>query len=125
MREGQGGFRLRLLDAYGRQCAITGEHTEPVLDAAHIQPYLGPASNHVQNGMLLTKEFHALFDRGYVTVTPEHVVKVSSHLKKDFSNGRRYYPYDGQVLAKLPDDARLLLSADALQWHVANVFRAW
>ena len=124
VREGQGGFRLRLLDAYGRQCAITGEHTEPVLDAAHIQPYLGPASNHVQNGMLLTKEFHALFDRGYVTVTPEHVVKVSSHLKKDFSNGRRYYPYDGQVLAKLPDDARLLPSADALQWHVANVFRA-
>ena len=39
-REGQGAFRARILDAYGRRCAITGEHTEPVLDAAHIQPYL-------------------------------------------------------------------------------------
>ncbi len=45
-REGQGTFRARLLDAYGRQCAVTGEHTEIVLDAAHIQPYLGPRSNH-------------------------------------------------------------------------------
>src|SRR5258708_5637135 len=42
VREGQGAFRARLLDAYGRSCAVTGEHTEPVLDAAHIQPYLGP-----------------------------------------------------------------------------------
>lgn len=42
-----------------------------VLDAAHIQPCLGPRSNHPQNGLVLTKEFHALFDRGYVTVTPE------------------------------------------------------
>ena len=124
VREGQGGFRLRLLDAYGNQCAITGEHTVPVLDAAHIQPYLGPASNHVQNGMLLTKEFHALFDLGYVTITPERTVKVSSHLKKDFANGRRYYPYDGQSLAKLPQDAHLQPSEDALEWHMRKVFRA-
>ena len=61
-REGQGTFRLRLLQAYGGRCAITQEHTEPVLDAAHIQPYLGTMSNHVQNGLVLTKEFHALFD---------------------------------------------------------------
>ena len=64
VRDGQGTFRARLLDAYGRSCAITGEHTQPVLDAAHIQPYLGPRSNHVQNGLLLTNEFHTLFDLG-------------------------------------------------------------
>lgn len=100
-REGQGVFRARLLDAYGRRCAITGEHTEPVLDAAHIQPYLGPRSNHVQNGLVLTKEFHALFDRGYVTITPDYVVRVSERLKTEFRNGRRYYPYDGQRLEQI------------------------
>jgi putative restriction endonuclease len=47
-REGQGTFRARLLDAYGGRCAITGEHTEPVLDAAHIQPYLGPRQPHAE-----------------------------------------------------------------------------
>jgi hypothetical protein len=47
-----------------------------VLDAAHIQPYLGPRSNHLQNGILLTKESHTLFDLGYVTMTPDHVIRV-------------------------------------------------
>jgi hypothetical protein len=33
-REGQRTFRLRMLKAYDGRCAITGEHTEPVLDEA-------------------------------------------------------------------------------------------
>jgi len=28
-----------VLDEYSRRCAITGEKTLPVLEAAHIQPY--------------------------------------------------------------------------------------
>src|SRR6185295_7659618 len=113
-REGQGSFRLRLLDAYGGRCAITGEHTEPVLDAAHIQPYLGPRSNHVQNGLLLTKEFHALYDEGYVTITPDHQVRVSESLRADWSNGKRYYPYDGKPMIHLPADPAMRPSRDAL-----------
>jgi putative restriction endonuclease len=123
VREGQGAFRARLLDAYGRSCAITGEHTEPVLDAAHIQPYLGPRSNHLQNGLLLTKEFHTLFDLGYVTITPEYVVRVSPALKHDWKNGKRYYPYDGQRLVTLPQKTTLHPSASALDWHNHAVFR--
>lgn len=121
-REGQGAFRLRLLDAYQGQCAITGEHTLPVLDAAHIQPYLGPRSNHVQNGLVLTKEFHALFDRGYVGVTPDYVVRVSDRLREEFKNGHRYYPFDDKPLVQLPRDARARPSRDALAWHFENVF---
>jgi hypothetical protein len=62
---------------------------EPVLDAAHIPPCFGLASNHVRNGLLLTKEFHTLFGFGYVTVTPSPVVRVSPHLRIDWRNGRR------------------------------------
>ncbi len=122
-REGQGVFRLRLLRAYEGQCAITGEHTEPVLDAAHIQPYLGPRSNHVQNGLVLTKEFHALFDQGYVAVTPDHEVRISERLRADWRNGKRYYPFHGQRLAHLPNDPALRPSRDALAWHVEHVFK--
>lgn len=122
-REGQGAFRLRLLDAYTRRCAITGEHTEVVLDAAHVQPYLGPASNHVQNGLVLTKEFHALFDAGYVTVTPDHEVLVSTRLRKDYDNGHRYYPYDGKCLTALPERVEERPSPEALEWHRKHVFR--
>jgi putative restriction endonuclease len=122
-REGQGTFRSRLLDAYGRRCAITGEHTEIVLDAAHIQPYLGPRSNHVQNGLLLTQEFHTLFDRGYVTVTPDLRVRVSGRLAREWNNGKRYSAYDGQELRAVPDE-RERPARGALEWHAERVFVA-
>jgi len=122
-RDGQGVFRLRILSAYEGQCAITGEHTEPVLDAAHIQPYLGPRSNHVQNGILLTKEFHALYDAGYVTVTPDHQVRVSERLRSDWNNGSRYYPYDGKQIIRLPTEPAMRPSRDALAWHMEHVFK--
>jgi putative restriction endonuclease len=123
VREGQGTFRLRLIQAYGK-CAITGEHTQIVLDGAHIQPYLGPRSNHPQNGVLLTKEFHALFDAGYVTITPDLRVRVSGRLRADWHNGHRYYPFDGKPLAALPSDTALQPSRDALDWHARHRFLA-
>ncbi|MEZ4406216.1 MAG: HNH endonuclease signature motif containing protein [Polyangiales bacterium] len=125
VRSGQGTFRLRLLHAYGERCAITGEHTVPVLDAAHIQPYVAAASNHPQNGMVLTKEFHTLFDRGYVTVEAErdrYIVRVSPRLRADWNNGRRYYAYDGLPLQVTPAHEALRPSAAALRWHQREVF---
>jgi putative restriction endonuclease len=35
-RLGQGAFRVAVTDAYQRACAVTGEHSLPALDAAHI-----------------------------------------------------------------------------------------
>jgi len=122
-REGQGTFRARLLDAYGGRCAITGEHTEPVLDAAHIQPYLGPRSNHLQNGLRLTKEFHTFFDKGYVTITPEHVIRVSPRLRSEWNNGKRYYAYDDRPLVQLPEQEKNWPSKATLAWHNERVFR--
>ena len=123
-RRGQGTFRARLLGAYESRCAITGEHTGPVLDAAHVQPYLGPKSNHVQNGLLLTKEFHALFDAGLVTVTPEFTVRVSSQIRERWKNGHRYYPFDGRRLEMVPADPSAHPSRPALEWHARRVFVA-
>ena len=80
-------------------------------------------SNHLQNGLLLTKEFHTLFDLGYVTVTPDYVVRVSPALSKDWRNGRRYYPYDGKRLVSVPKAAPLRPSASALSLHNETVFR--
>jgi putative restriction endonuclease len=121
VRRGQGSFRSRLLETYSRRCAITGEHTEIVLDAAHIQRYLGPRSNHVQNGLLLTKEFHALFDEGYATVTPDYRVKISGRLRDEWENGHRYYPFDNRPLLVMPDAAQRP-SREALEWHGREVF---
>jgi putative restriction endonuclease len=122
-REGQGSFRVRVLDAYARRCAVTGERALPVLDAAHIQQYRGPASNHVQNGLALRADIHRLYDAGYMTVTPEYRVEVSRRLKEDFENGEPYYQLAGARLAVLPSDPAKRPSRQALEWHVNRVFR--
>ena len=123
VREGQGLFRVRVLDAYGRRCAVTGERSLPVLDAAHIQPYLGPASNHLQNGLSLRTHIHRLYDAGYVTVTPGYRFEVSRRLKEEFENGKAYYELDGVKIVALPRDPDQRPSPAALDWHASEVFR--
>jgi len=101
---------------------VTGEHARPVLDAAHIQPYLGPRSNHPQNGLLLRTDLHRLFDDGYVTVTPQLRLEVSGRLREEFDNGKAYYALHGKPIL-LPDDPTLRPSAAALTWHNEHVYR--
>ncbi|WP_207649731.1 HNH endonuclease [Desulfosporosinus hippei] len=67
-RIGQGAFKVLITDAYQRRCAITGEKTLPVLEAAHIKPYSMAGPHEITNGLLLRRDFHTLFDRGYITV---------------------------------------------------------
>lgn len=46
-RTGQREFRSLVPHAYAFTCAVTGETCPDVLEAAHIQPYLGEASNNI------------------------------------------------------------------------------
>jgi putative restriction endonuclease len=65
-RQGQKAFRSGLLTAYQGRCAITGREVEPVLEAAHITPYLGPQTNNITNGLLLRSDIHTLWDSGLI-----------------------------------------------------------
>lgn len=69
-RRGQAAFRRKLIAAYGGRCAVTGTDVLPALDAAHISPYAGPASDHIENGLLLRADIHALFDLGLFAIDP-------------------------------------------------------
>ena len=75
-RLGHGAFRILITDAYERRCAIAREKALPALDAAHIRPVEDGGSHRLNNGLLLKSDAHTLFDRGYITVTPEHRVRV-------------------------------------------------
>jgi predicted restriction endonuclease len=70
-RRGQRSFRDALIDAYDGRCAITGCDVLDVLEAANITPYLGPATNHITNGLLLRADVHTLFDMGLIAVDPK------------------------------------------------------
>jgi len=120
-RLGQGTFRVAVTAAYGGACAVSGEHSLPVLEAAHIRPYTQEGSHEVSNGLLLRADIHRLFDLGYVTVTPELRFVVSPRLKKEFQNGRAYYKRDGQVVT-LPANRFDRPDLDVLRWHNENVY---
>ena len=121
-RLGQGTFRVAVTAAYGGACAISGEHSLPALEAAHIRPYASQNGTHeVTNGLLLRADIHRLFDKGYVTVTPEHRFVVSERLAREWENGRAYYAMQGKTLA-LPPGAADQPDPAALQWHNEAVF---
>jgi len=120
-RLGQGTFRVVVTEAYGRACAVTGEHSLPALEAAHIRPYGRDGPHDVRNGLLLRSDLHRLFDRGYVTVTPECTFEVSRRLRTDFENGHSYYPFHGKRIV-VPGRQAEHPAVDFLRWHNEEVF---
>ncbi len=121
-RLGQAGFRVAVLDAYDRACAVTHEHSLPVLEAAHIRPFAEGGEHSAKNGLLLRSDVHKLFDRGYVTITAAGEFRVSPMLKKHFDNGKAYYALDGQLAALPPDDVGP--DRSLLEWHQRKRFLA-
>ena len=112
----QGAFRVMVTDAYSRRCAISGEKALPVLQAAHIKPVTEGGQHRLDNGLLLRSDVHTLFDRGYITVTPDHRILVASKkLKDDYDNGEPYVPFHGSKIllpANSPNGLR-----DQLQYN--------
>ena len=121
-RLGQGTFRILVTDAYQRKCAITGERTLPALEAAHIKPYSEGGSHEPQNGLLMRRDIHALFDGGYVTITPDLKFHVSRRIKEEFENGRHYYALDGHSILT-PTTSSWVPDVTALKWHNDQRFR--
>ena len=67
-RQGQPRFRADLIEAYRGRCAISDYDVTETLEAAHILPYHGPATNQLPNGLLLRGDLHTLFDLGLIAV---------------------------------------------------------
>lgn len=120
-RLGQGAFRVAVIDAYGRQCAVSGGRVLPALEAAHIKPFGEGGEHEVANGLLLRRDIHRVFDAGYVTIDPDLRFVVSERVKTDFNNGEEYRRLHGRTLI-VPKDHRLWPSAAALDWHNRNAF---
>jgi len=116
-RLGQGSFRTLVIDAYGRRCALTGESTLPVLEAAHIRPYSDHGPHAISNGLLLRSDFHKLFDTGLITVEPDYKIRVSGRIRDRYFNGKAYYRLEGQELASRPENALDCPNPEYLLWH--------
>jgi putative restriction endonuclease len=122
-RLGQGSFRVLVTETYERRCAITREKALPVLEAAHIRPVTKSGKHRIDNGILLRSDIHTLFDHGYITVTPDLRIHVSTRLKRDFDNGEHYYQLERDGELWLPHRSEDRPNREFLEWHADTVFR--
>ena len=108
--------------AHTRRCSITGNHTLPALEAAHIKPRAECGPNRSENDLLLRSHLHRLFDAGYVTVTSAQRIEVSRRIREEFNNGRDYYRYHGSRLLVEPRDSCEKPDSGHLGWHNEHFF---
>ncbi len=114
-RRGQPEFRRKLLVAYQGRCAITGFDAKQALEAAHIHPYRGEQTNHLQNGLLLRADIHSLFDLGLVGVDPStREVIVRAELQNT-----QYAQLAGKKV-HIPEDPDDRPSSELLQMHLQH-----
>ncbi|TMI71242.1 MAG: HNH endonuclease [Bacteroidetes bacterium] len=123
VRLGQGAFRVLVTDAYQRKCAISGERTLPVLEAAHIKPYAKSGLHLISNALLLRSDIHKLFDTGYLTITADLKVEVSKRIKEEFENGKEYYRFHGNNLYNLPYKLINKPENRFVEWHNENTYK--
>lgn len=95
------------------------------MEAAHIKPYSQEGPHSINNGLLLTKDLHALFDRGYLTVIDDLNIEISKRIKEDYGNGRDYYALHGKMLAVVPENQQNKPSLEYLKWHNNNFFLSY
>lgn len=115
VRPDQAAFRLKVLDAYGGKCCVSGTAVARALQAAHIRPQLGGATNHVTNGVLLRADLHLLFDANLIGIDHDYRLVVSRQL-----SGTEYAKFAGQRIS-LPVEKDKQPSARALAWHKARI----
>ena len=118
---GFGHFKLLVIEAYQRKCAISGEQAAPVLRVAQIRPSRLGGLKDISNGLLLRSDYCTLFERGYITVSPDYKVAVSKRVAADFGENSEYNKIQGCQIA-WPDNKEKWPSHAYLEWHNKRVF---
>lgn len=82
-RSGQGQFREALIARYKGRRTISSCAVPEALEAAHVMPHTGdPKWDHPDNGMLLRRDLHALFDAMLWSIDPKsNRLRVAERLK--------------------------------------------
>ncbi len=71
-RPAQGRFRRDLMIEYGEQCVLTECATPQALEAAHVLPHDGSEMrDQVDNGLLLRRDLHSMFDALLWSIDPQ------------------------------------------------------
>ena len=84
-RIGQGEYRRRILKRWGYKCAVNGSKIKEVLIASHIVPWRESTNEErldVDNGILLSPVYDALFDRHFISFADNGSIVLSKAISK-------------------------------------------
>jgi len=111
-RIGQSAFRQNLLNKFGAVCAFTGINVPAGLEAAHLYSYSEQGIHHADGGLLLRRDIHSLFDKGFIAFDVE---SEKLDLTKDLLMLSQYESLHGAKLkVKITKEIRVWL---ALHWN--------
>ncbi len=80
----QRSFREKVLAAYRERCALCQLRHRELLDAGHIIPDNDPRGEpRVSNGLALCKIHHTAFDRHFLGISPDAVIRIRTDLLKE------------------------------------------
>ena len=115
-RVNQSFFRATILASYNQTCCVTGIQQPELLIASHIRPWNMDERNRLnpQNGICINALHDKAFEIGYLTITPDFQIRVSSILLKQSKNQAiidNFVNYNGKTIILpsrfLPDQAFL------------------
>ncbi|HHO54977.1 MAG TPA: HNH endonuclease, partial [Trueperaceae bacterium] len=126
-RVNQAFFRRSVLSAYNSTCCVTGLKIPQLLIASHIIPW-SKANNKTektnpQNGICINALHDRAFDQGYMTITPDYMIKVSEKLF-DIQNNKITDGLFKNIMNKnilLPN--RFLPKREFLEYHNRYIFK--
>ncbi len=124
VRVNQNVFRQIVLSNYSSKCAISGIDIPQLLVASHIIPWsknkkerLNPA-----NGICFSSLYDKAFDKGFIGLSFDHLVLVSSKLKRNSSKPyfEQYFGHLENKTINLP--VKYIPEKEFLEYHLDTVF---
>jgi hypothetical protein len=124
-RIGQNFFRRAVLSAYEFKCCITGLPIPELLVASHIIPWREDKANRLnpRNGLCLSAVHDRAFDLGFIAVSEELCIMLSSKLRRMRSDpymNNTFCTYEGRPIS-LPK--KFSPDTGFLKHHRENSFR--
>ena len=113
-------FRDFLLVGYEGLCAITRQviqHNELMnIEAAHIRPHAHNGNYLPSNGLMLSRDLHWAFDKGFFTLTDDYSVLVHPEANSSFLN-----QFSGKKIF-IPSDPFFQPKKENILWHRTYIY---
>ena len=106
-RQGQSKFKSLLL-LNRKKCMVTGAKTISILDACHVIPHSVRVNYSYENGLLLRKDIHKLYDDKLIGFDANGLINISSKVCKDDIMYTQYHgkKLNGSICKKLSNNLK-------------------